>query len=110
MPYKTGSWGEQAKKRSRSRSLGENNPGYWKEYTTKLKKLIYEILGDKCVKCGFDDKRALQMDHINNDGYKERWAGTNDANRYLKVLKDPSRFQILCANCNWIKRYEKEDK
>ncbi len=31
---------------------------------------VFEILGDKCKECGFSDKRALQVDHIFNNGYK----------------------------------------
>jgi len=30
------------------------------------------ILGGKCSRCGFDDFRALQIDHINGDGAEER--------------------------------------
>ena len=59
------------------------------------------VLGRKCVRCGFDDIRALQIDHINNDGYKE-----NRVKMYHKILRgDTEGYQVLCANCNWIKRY-----
>lgn len=36
-------------------------------------------LGGKCVHCGFKDIRALQFDHINGDGYKEKrtWSKNN---------------------------------
>lgn len=62
---------------------------------------IFKILGKVCVACGFTDKRALQVDHINGDGYKER----GNIHKRLKLIQlNPTAYQILCANCNWIKR------
>lgn len=66
-------------------------------------------LGGKCAKCGFSDFRALQVDHINGDGNVERHLlRRNDY--YPNVLKsflaDEKRYQLLCCNCNWIKREE----
>lgn len=40
--------------------------------TRKAKAYIYKVLGNKCCKCGFVDERALQLDHINGDGFKDR--------------------------------------
>lgn len=77
------------------------------------REMLFDILGGaKCVRCGFSDKRALQFDHkqgggnskINNEERK-------DHHRYLKYIKAPElarkTFQVLCANCNSIKRHEK---
>ena len=67
----------------------------------------YELLGgQKCSRCGFDDPRALQIDHVHNDGYLSgRQRGGLEV--YQKVIKGNGvGFQILCANCNWIKRAE----
>jgi hypothetical protein len=51
---------------------------------------------------GCIDKRCLQIDHINNDGFKEK---SKSIAFYKKVLQDTnSNYQLLCANCNWIKR------
>lgn len=72
-----------------------------------LRKQIYAKLGDKCLWCGFDDPRALQIDHVNDDGYKDRnnkFRNWNSYNKYKTILNDTEgRFQILCANCNMIK-------
>lgn len=67
---------------------------------------LIEALGGTCVWCGFDDWRALQVDHVNGDGRKDPHRyGSRYA--YAKiVLASPDRYQLLCANCNWIKRYE----
>jgi hypothetical protein len=68
--------------------------------------------GNRCKKCGFDDPRALQIEHTNGDGYIERRNGyTSGVTYFKKVLADESgRYQLLCANCNWIKKAEWEDK
>jgi len=83
-----------------------------KAYNLKFKNAVYEILGKKCVKCRYSDIRALQVDHINGGGTKER--KTIKGNYYSYILKEiannPNKYQILCANCNWVKKYEnKED-
>lgn len=65
---------------------------------------VFDLLGHACARCGFSDLRALQIDHVNGDGAKER--GRNQA-FYKRILADDGgRYQILCANCNWIKRHE----
>jgi hypothetical protein len=70
-------------------------------------KLIHE-LGGCCCKCGFSDWRALQIDHIHGNGFKER-EHRNSPKYYRKVLENPDEYQLLCANCNWIKRYENNE-
>lgn len=84
---------------------------YATQQRKKIKQEIFSFYGDKCGICGFSDPRALQIDHVNSDGFKERkHRGTKHSGQssYLrKVLKTPERYQLLCANCNWIKRDEK---
>jgi RNase P subunit RPR2 len=71
----------------------------------RLRAAAINKLGNVCCKCGFSDPRALQIDHIYGSGSQERKTlKTEDL--FLKVLKDPSPYQLLCANCNWIKRYQ----
>lgn len=76
----------------------------------KAKRLeVISALGGKCVKCGFSDWRALQIDHVNSDGAWERTMQSRSISAFHnKVIreKDKGRYQLLCANCNWIKRYK----
>lgn len=67
-------------------------------------------LGGVCCKCGFDNPIALQIDHINGGGCKERENFKGSAFLY-HVLNNPDKtvYQILCANCNWIKRWENQE-
>lgn len=75
----------------------------------RLRDAIHAILGNVCIRCGFADKRALHVDHINGDGRidRNRWGSYRTKGALLKlIIEDSSRFQILCANCNWIKLIE----
>ena len=80
------------------------------EYRTNLarkkRSAILEIMGGKCCRCGFDDVRALQIDHVNGGGSQERKTTWN-VNILKSFLADEKKYQLLCANCNWIKRAER---
>lgn len=76
----------------------------------KQRQAIFEVLGDKCVRCGFNDWRALQVDHINGGGNQERKQAISMSRYYKDILLSPEKYQILCANCNQIKRYEDGEK
>jgi hypothetical protein len=66
------------------------------------------ILGGKCNRCGFDDRRALQIDHIIGGGTKER--KHNPSAIYRKIRDGQTKgYQLLCANCNVIKRVENKE-
>jgi hypothetical protein len=78
-----------------------------RKYTRDLRQRVLNHLGRKCVRCSFDDERALQVDHIYGGGNKQRriiaWR-----EMYRMVLNSipGDKYQLLCANCNWIKRSE----
>lgn len=85
----------------------------------KHKNFLFELLGNKCSnpKClvpnGCDDIRCLQLDHINGGGTKEYKKFKVVNSLYYYYFKHPEeakeKLQILCANCNWIKRHEKNE-
>jgi len=86
---------------------------YQRNYLRRLRIAVVSILGSKCVVCGFSDPRALQVDHINGGGQKE--INTIHRNTYYgmvikSVLNKENKYQLLCANCNWIKRVEKGEQ
>lgn len=69
--------------------------------------LIFEVLGDVCVRCGFSDKRALEVDHINGGGNLDRLSARTMDRYYARIIEvGKSEYQILCANCNRIKEHE----
>lgn len=67
------------------------------------------VFGCVCGKCGFADVRALQIDHVNGGGGIERAAIRSRDTFYKKVIADSDGYQLLCANCNWIKRAENNE-
>lgn len=75
-----------------------------RRYSKKLRRGALEKLGGICVHCGFDDKRALQIDHINGGGIKE-YKNRSQHGYYREIIRgERGDLQLLCANCNWIKR------
>ena len=96
-------------------SIKRKNSAYQMDRVSTLRRSLFNLLGGPtCVQCGFTDIRALQFDHKNGGGRKE--SKEDEVLRshgrcalYLRYLKDPGRakatLQILCANCNWIKRH-----
>jgi hypothetical protein len=72
---------------------------------------ILAILGKVCASCGIDDFRVLQVDHVKGNGATQR--KTHGGATYAKILaeikSDSVDYQILCANCNTIKRYEEKE-
>lgn len=85
---------------------------YNRDKTKEYKSNIFNILGMKCVWCGFDDIRALQIDHVKGGGIKERKYESSRGyykNILMKVLQGSKDYQILCANCNQIKRIENKE-
>lgn len=74
----------------------------------RLKARVFLLYGNCCNKCGFRDSRALQLDH------KIRPAGSTDTSAHLHAMplirailsgkENWLNYQLLCANCNWIKR------
>jgi hypothetical protein len=77
----------------------------------KRREYIFNVLGDKCQRCKFSDKRALQLDHINGRNGVKRLGNIDQRYSFIKKnLKEAKKiFQVLCANCNFIKREENNE-
>lgn len=64
--------------------------------------------GGKCVCCGEHERNFLQFDHIHGRGNRHRKqttaASTNIAG-WLKRHHWPRTFRLLCANCNYARRF-----
>jgi hypothetical protein len=117
--YTPEQWIEKKKKTKEERYLYQKN--YNKLKARNLRASILTMLGSKCCKCGFSDIRALQIDHLNGDGAEERKKlsnrGKNNGVHPLvfypivikSLLNNENKYQLLCANCNWIKRIENKE-
>lgn len=77
-----------------------------KEHNRRVKIKVIEHYGGRCKCCGTENKKYLQLDHVNNDGADHRrnlklkcsgvyeWAAKNNF---------PDSLQLLCANCHFAK-------
>ena len=97
-----------------------SHPGYTNKYHKELNAVrrlqLFDILGQyKCVKCGYSDRRALHFDHIEGGGRQKCMKMFNGRTtiRIEYYVKHPEEFkkefQVLCANCNQIKRLENKE-
>ena len=70
---------------------------------------IILALGGLCVRCGFSDIRALQIDHVHADAKLDKVK--KGISYYYQTMKNlhSGRYQVLCANCNTIKRRENQE-
>ncbi len=77
-----------------------------------------KLCGDdiQCMRCGIDDLRVLQTDHINAGGKQD--VRENHRGSYMSLVmhianlsieEARKEYQVLCANCNIIKRFEKKE-
>lgn len=89
---------------------------YKKQQREIWKLKLFDALGNVCKRCGFEDRRALQIDHINGGGQADRksmgYKSGYPYTYYKKILAMadyPARYQLLCANCNWIKKAENNE-
>lgn len=75
-------------------------------YYQKLKQDIFDHYGRKCAHCPIDDLRVLTIDHINGGGTKHRKTFKSPATFYTWLRRNnfPKGYQILCMNCQWLKR------
>jgi hypothetical protein len=92
---------------------------YNQEYNEKIRIMrvnILNIFGNKCsnpynidhssFEKDINYKYCLQIDHINGGGKKQRkeFKGANNIRYFNYIINNLSEHQLLCANCNWMKR------
>jgi hypothetical protein len=77
----------------------KNNNAKKRRNETRLE--LLKKLGGKCVCCGEENERFLQVDHVNRDGNRHRKECHNRV--VLDLLKNPDKYQtmVLCANCHF---------
>jgi hypothetical protein len=83
---------------------------------TRLRNTLINALGGKCIYCGIKDRRCLQFDHINGHGRQQlgkQFGVTSGNSVYLYYINNieefKSTYQLLCANCNIIKKIENHE-
>lgn len=100
--------------RENKEKINVRNRQYSQRTTLQLRLDVQQKLGGKCVRCGINDWRVLQVDHVKSNGREELRTLGNTRGIYKRVLTLPieqlnSEYQLLCANCNWVKMYEQNE-
>jgi hypothetical protein len=110
---------KEARKRFKEKNPHYKSPNFNKnmrKYQRKIYREIISLLGGKCVNPFnlnhgdfLTDVRCLQIDHIHGGGTKEKKEIGSMYKYYRFILKQvkagSKEYQLLCANCNWIKRH-----
>lgn len=107
-------WREKNIKRARMAERVRTN-----RHQKGLRAAALTYLGNKCASLdcrwlntdgslGCTDTSILQIDHILGGGNKER-ATLKPKQMHKKILAGSPDYQLLCANCNWLKRVLKRE-
>jgi hypothetical protein len=99
------------KYKEQSAKWRRKNPEKWKclmrisnrRQRQKLRVEMVKAYGGKCKCCGETEVLFLELDHIHNDGHKDRkvnGAGVKLLCRLKKAGWPKNNYQILCSNCN----------
>ena len=99
------------RERQRAYKAGEAKPqvlafnrAWGAGYRARLRSEMLAAYGSRCKCCGEKEPLFLQLDHVENDGHLDRKAHKT-SNKLLAHLKrhgwPQSRYQLLCANCNF---------
>ncbi len=87
---------------------GTRQSAYTLKYAAKLRMAALAVLGGRC-RCGETDTIVLCIDHARGGGRRDRSALGGSAAMYRDVPVNPTKYQILCHNCNWLKRHENKE-
>lgn len=87
--------------------MAQNNRAMLWRKKSQLTDLIEKMQKNRCLS---HEHRALQIDHVHGHGTKELKKLSLNCGYLKKVLADTEgNYQLLCANCNWIKRSENKE-
>lgn len=87
------------------------------EDRAKLKrKMVADYKVEKgCADCGYNaDPRALEFDHINNDGTfgsgKQRTVASMMYSSWEKIMEEIAKCEVVCCNCHAIRTHKRRKK
>lgn len=111
--YKNNRLVELERKKKWQRDNPEKVKEIRKKTTLKIKIETLVKYGGICKCCGEKEIKFLAIDHINNDGAKQRKelketrGATGSFYYWLKKNNYPKGYQVLCHNCNMAKAFYK---
>jgi hypothetical protein len=78
-----------------------------KRLRMRSKIYVLKMYGGECALCNTDEMAVLSIDHINNDGYKDRKLSHSQYEILKRNLQNGQKrddLQVLCMNCQFRKR------
>lgn len=85
------------------RKTAGQKAAYMREFYAKRKERLRELKRDRaCVRCGFNDPRALEFHH--RDPAQKEFKISEKAWSYSweRVLEEVAKCDVLCSNCHRI--------
>lgn len=99
-------------RRNRYRRTGnyKRRKSVWETtWNRNIRLKLISLLGGRCVECGVDDVRILDIHHTFNDGREERLKFGYETAIWKFYIKNvdlaKERLQILCKNHHFLTRY-----
>ncbi len=75
-----------------------------RSWEQKQRSDIHDMYGHCCAGCGESERAVLTLDHVLGDGAEHRRLRKRHNHRVLRDAlreNDPSRYRILCMNCQF---------
>lgn len=98
----------EANKRFQKKSIGGES--WIKRYRKNLRIETINAYGGRCVCCGEGTWQFLTIDHPKGDGQRDREPHRKITGQFYAWLKKQGYpkgyYQVLCMNCNWVRRYD----
>ena len=91
------------KKREYDRKWKKENRDKQRKYVREIRLKVIQLLGGKCINCGCDNLEALEINHINGGGHKEKIMkhGPKQKSLYYDILAGRRNdVELTCKVCN----------
>lgn len=92
----------------RNKKWREKNREWIKNFRRELRKEVINAYGGHCVCCGESNWEFLTLDHPNGNGQEDRAKHRlilGQLYGWCKKNNFPPGYQVLCMNCNWVRRF-----
>jgi hypothetical protein len=74
----------------------------------RLRLRVLRLFGNKCIGCGIEDARVLQVNHKNGqNGVSRKESGIGLYYSIVNGSRKIDDLELRCANCNIIYEYER---
>ena len=76
-----------------------------RERQQEVRKRLQQLLGGKCIRCGIDDYRLLDFDHV--DPVTKTMNISQELHlSWERLVEETNKCQLLCPNCHRLKTME----